>query len=271
MNAFPNSVKLVAALAVTIGLFSLSACRQDETRDTTAPVIEILYTSPGLSVAEVCEVSGVEVIAIPVDSAVHIGVRFTDDMALGSAKLDIHNNFDCHTHRGGNVIWEVLYIRELEGTEVTLDLRFATPENVRPGNYHFEIRCIDAVGQEAISHYFDVIVFDPVDTEPPVINLVNPPEGAAHPRSELLDVSGSITDNLDMGLGEVEITLIDAAGVSFTVDRIGFAENVGAEVNFSTSYFIPGAIQSGNAELRLSAYDWRNNTTVFYRSFVLID
>lgn len=257
--------------SVFVVVLSLAACRQDDTHDTEAPVIEILYTTPEVTLAEVCEINGVSVIAIPVDSAFRIGIKFTDDKALGSAKLDIHNNFDCHTHRGGNVIWEVLDIRDLEGTEVVLDLRFATPDDVRPGNYHFEVMCIDAVGQEAIPYYFDVVVFDPVDTEPPVIDVMNPPAGAEHPRSELLNVAGTITDNMDMGLGEVEITLIDASGASFTVDRIGFAENAGAEVSFSTDYFIPGVIESGSAELRLSAYDWRNNTSVFYRSFVIVD
>lgn len=268
-----NTKSIIRSAFVALVFVSIlfSACRQDEDHDTEAPVIEIRYIIPEETQAEVCEINGVMVLAIPVDSSIQIGVRFTDDKALGSIKVDIHNNFDCHTHRSGNVIWEVLDIRELEGTQVDLDLHYATPENVRPGNYHLEIMCIDAVGQEAIPHYFDLVVYDPVDTEPPVIEVLNPPVGAEHPRTELLEVSGTITDNIDMGLGEVEITLIDATGTTFSVDRIGFPETAGASVTFSTEYFIPGSVQSGEAELRLNAYDWKNNTTVFYRSFVLID
>ncbi len=249
----------------------LSACRPDGGGDTERPTIEVLEITPKLAPTTVCETDGVDAIRITVNEPFAITLRFSDDQNLGSAKLNIHNNFDCHTHRSSNVIWEWVEVIELTGTSVTQTFILAPPENVRPGNYHFEIMLLDAVGQEAIPYFFDLVLFDPVDVQAPEINITSPLPNTEHNRSSLLPIHGAVVDNLEMGTGEVEITLIDQMGTVFSVERMGFEAHIGHEVEFATDYFVPNAVLSGPVTLRVQASDWKNNTAISYRECVLVD
>lgn len=211
-----------------------------------------------------------QVLITQAGNAITLTVRFTDDKELGSAKFDLHHNFDCHSHRNGTIQWSVLDIVELSGKEQVITRTFTPPAEVITGNYHLGIQCLDAGGKEAQWVHIDVVLRDPSDIVAPEVVINSPGEGATHALSEPLVIDLLVTDDQDMGGGEVEITLITPNGIDLSVDRIIPPLDSGAELPVNISYTIPGFVPVGEATLRISAKDNVNNQRIVNRTFSLV-
>lgn len=133
----------------------ITACSSDnDVVDTEYPVIDISASN-----------------AFPVQcSQVNRGQKFTfrasfnDNAALGSYSLDIHHNFDHHTHSTEvsdcetdpvkKPVKPLLYINSvsipdgLKNYEAVQEITI--PEDVDPGDYHFMIRLTDKEGWQTI-------------------------------------------------------------------------------------------------------------------------
>jgi hypothetical protein len=251
-------------------LLMLAACRdKEEQPDLSAPSIAVVQTSPAVTTFEVCGSLSDRTLVTQAGNGLTLSVRFTDDKELGSAKFDLHHNFDCHSHRSGTIQWSVLDIVDLSGKEQVITRTFTPPAEVITGNYHFSIQCLDAAGKEAEWVHIDVFVRDPSDIVPPEIMINSPGEGASHSLGEPLAIALLVTDDQDMGGGEVEITLITPNGLELSVARILPPVDQGVEVPVSISYAIPAFVPSGEASLRISAKDHVNNQRIITRSFLL--
>lgn len=89
--------------------------------------------------------------------------KFTDNVQLGSFSIDIHHNFDHHSHSTEVTTCELLpvkqavnpfvYINEFdipEGLkEYTAEITIAVPDEVDEGDYHFFISLTDREGWRA--------------------------------------------------------------------------------------------------------------------------
>ena len=89
---------------------------------------------------------------------------FSDDVELGSFNLEVHNNFDHHTHstEAGECrqdpvkqpvhpwIFNQDYRIPAGNTTYEADLRIPIPADVDPGEYHFMIRVTDASGWQQL-------------------------------------------------------------------------------------------------------------------------
>jgi len=89
---------------------------------------------------------------------------FTDNEALGSFSIEIHNNFDHHTHSTDIADCEMepvkspvnplLFIEEFdipEGQRIyEASVGIAIPADVDTGDYHFMVRVTDAEGWQAL-------------------------------------------------------------------------------------------------------------------------
>jgi hypothetical protein len=262
--------KRLCAAASVASLLLLAGCRdKEEQPDREAPSIALVQTSPVLTIAEVCGSMSDQVLLTQAGNGITLTVRFTDDKELGSAKFDLHHNFDCHSHRNGTIQWSVLDIVELQGKEQVITRTYTPPNEVITGNYHLGIQCLDATGKEATWIHIDVVVRDPSDIVPPEIVINSPAEGASHPLGEPLVIDLLVTDDQDMGGGEVEITLITPNGIDLSVQRILPTVDSGAELPVSISYAIPGFVPAGEATLRISAKDHVNNQRIVTRTFTL--
>ncbi len=255
-------------IALASGLL-VSGCDKDRDDDLTPPEIHFVKTVPEITSAEICEAPSDLVLRIAAGGAVELTVRFTDDTELGSAKFDLHNNFDCHGHK--NTIWNVIEIIDLSGTEQTVTKTFQSPDDVRPGLYHLGVQVLDAAGQEAPERFFDLLVVDSADTVPPVISLHSPSEGGTYSKGETLTIEGLLTDETSLATGGYEIQLIEPGGIELSVARVDFPDDFGDTAEISHTYNIPGFVQTGLCSLRIEAFDWRNNTAIYYRTFELTD
>lgn len=146
----------IPKLILIIILFAaaFSSCKEDEDVDQTAPIIDI---------------SAIEAFPKQCDT-LYRGETFTfiatfsDNEALGSYSLDIHNNFDHHSH---TTEWEECELWPeqtplnpyllIEGYEIpdspqtfTTHLEITIPNDVDQGDYHFMIRVVDVNGWQAL-------------------------------------------------------------------------------------------------------------------------
>jgi hypothetical protein len=144
---------IIISLLITA---SFSACKKDNqaTIDTEYPVIDVTATT-----------------AFPKQcSTVKRGEKFTfraqlsDNSQLGSISLDIHHNFDHHTHstevESCNMdtkktpVKPFLMIQSISiptGTKsYEVQQEITVPSDIDPGDYHFMIRLTDKEGWQTI-------------------------------------------------------------------------------------------------------------------------
>lgn len=138
-------------------LCALSACSSsdDDAKDMQQPVI----TDQG-------------VIANPIDCQVYqrgqtipFHYVFTDDTELGAYNIEIHNNFDHHTHSGSAVECELETKKEAGPKAWVFNQDYAIPagqrtytarvdiqipDDVETGDYHFMVRLTDRAGWQQL-------------------------------------------------------------------------------------------------------------------------
>ncbi|MDR2691218.1 MAG: DUF4625 domain-containing protein [Dysgonamonadaceae bacterium] len=121
----------------------LNGCKEDS--DTEKPVIKLEEPAEG----DTLQIGG--------DHGVHFEAEFSDNEALASYKVDIHHNFDGHTHAmrssaetGETVDFEFNRSWAISGRNVPIHHHEITiPENAPPGDYHLMVYCTDAAGNES--------------------------------------------------------------------------------------------------------------------------
>lgn len=135
--------------------FAITACESDKTEiDTEYPVIDI--TDANSFPIQCSEITRGQKITFK--------AKFTDNVSLGSYSLDIHHNFDQHTHSTevNNCIADpikkpvkpFLFINSVDipSGEKTYEAiqEIAIPSDIDPGDYHFMIRLTDKEGWQTI-------------------------------------------------------------------------------------------------------------------------
>lgn len=145
--------KILFSLAAAAALLLTAACGNDDIADDM-PVI----TDEGIT-------------ANPVDCQVYnrgdkipFRYRFTDNEELGNYNIEIHNNFDHHTHgtQGSScsldpkkkAVKPWIYNQDykiphgLKAYDASQDIQI--PKDIDPGDYHFMIRLTDQKGNQQL-------------------------------------------------------------------------------------------------------------------------
>lgn len=148
--------KIIAGLSAAALLTAIAACSSDDetVKDTQKPAISEAGITPN-----------------PVDcqtysrgEAIPFQYIFTDNMELGSYNIEIHNNFDHHTH--GTSATDCPLDKEKTATnpwvfnkDYTIPAGSTTykgrvdiqiPGDIEPGDYHFMIRVTDKAGWQEL-------------------------------------------------------------------------------------------------------------------------
>lgn len=176
-------------------LLGLVACKKEkkEELDNQKPSITIVKPASG-STAKGGE-------------NLQIEIRFSDNMNLSQYKLEVHPNFDGHSHgkTEGEMVspWEWDTIVNVSGKEHTAKFSIRVPSDVKAGNYHFMAMCTDAAGYEAPLKYTEIKILNPDDTIPPSLTLTYPSVSLENEivfdsteTEKLVTLQGSITDNV---------------------------------------------------------------------------
>lgn len=135
-----KTLEIFATLTLAL---TLASCEADG--DTTKP--EITLESPAEGETFAADGDGI-----------HFEMELSDDVALGSYKVEIHNNFDGHDHASVTVMRSETV--DFSYTNTWYDIagqRNATihhheiviPADATHGDYHFMVYCVDAAGNES--------------------------------------------------------------------------------------------------------------------------
>ncbi len=133
---------------------SLSCSRDAETVDTEYPVIDGNFA--GAFPQQCGTVRRGETFVFK--------ARFSDNVALGSFSLDVHDNFDHHSHSTEVEACDMAPVKEAEtpftyiesfdipGAPKTYEaeVEIAVPAEVDPGDYHFLMRVTDREGWQTL-------------------------------------------------------------------------------------------------------------------------
>ncbi|MDR2622785.1 MAG: DUF4625 domain-containing protein [Dysgonamonadaceae bacterium] len=120
----------------------LNSCKEDS--DVEKPVITLIEPAEG----DALQIGG--------EHGVHFEAEFSDNEMLASYKVNIHPDFDDHTHARTRASSEPTVDFEYEqswtisGKNASIHHHEITiPENATPGDYHLMVYCTDAAGNES--------------------------------------------------------------------------------------------------------------------------
>lgn len=147
-----KKIKLLFSILI---LASITSCSSDTAEiDTEYPVINI----------SAADAFPVQCSTIERGQTITFKAVFNDNVALGSYSLDIHHNFDHHTHSTEvescemdavkKPVKPMLYINNytipdgVKNYEATAQI--TVPADVDPGDYHFMIRLTDKEGWQTL-------------------------------------------------------------------------------------------------------------------------
>jgi len=254
-------------LFINAAILLLSACKKDKKEEVDNQKPSIIVNKPS---SNALAKSG---------SDFEIDIHFRDNINLSQYKLEIHPNFDGHTHgkteNESTAPWKWDTIVNISGKEHHAKFKIKVPMNVQAGNYHFMAMCTDQVGFEAPFKVIDFKVINLEDTIPPTL-IVNYPslstenvlEFAANENQKIISFQGSITDNqrikgikiqlYEHGHNEhghnhtqpiYEYQNFNLNGTSFDLTNLNF-------------YFYKDDLEdNGEYEMKIIAYDGVGNTT----------
>ncbi len=128
---------ILAAFAALALCASVASCTDG---DVTKPVINLIEPEEG------------QLIQIGSDHGMHFEMDLEDNEALGSYKIDIHNNFDNHGHGKDSTepfTFSQTYDLNHQRNAHIHHHDVVIPSNATPGNYHLMVYCTDEAGNEA--------------------------------------------------------------------------------------------------------------------------
>lgn len=171
-----KTIKIFSIVALS-AFFALTSCSSDDSNiDTERPVIVLNAPEEGAVL-----VAGKDI---------HFDMEVSDNVMLGSYKVDIHHNFDNHNHPTSlnkvesdelvpfvfNKTWSLAGLKnaDIHHHEIVI------AANAKPGNYHFAVYVVDQAGNEA-KVVRNIVIAAPGEPEVqkghPTVNLVAPTEG----------------------------------------------------------------------------------------------
>lgn len=146
--------KLLLSTTFALTFFTFSCSSDNENIDTEYPEIDISGT----------DAFPIQCSEITRGQKLIFKARFTDNAALGSYSLDIHHNFDHHTHStevsncstdaNKQAVKPLLYLKSvnipegIKSYDVVQEIDI--PADIDPGDYHFLIKLTDKEGWQSL-------------------------------------------------------------------------------------------------------------------------
>jgi hypothetical protein len=249
-----------------------SAC--GVTADVEPPTLRIASESPEAGPDSICGVIEPLVYHVAGGDTIMVELELEDNEALSQLKVDIHANFDCHGHArlavGSGMAdtedWALLQLIDLSGTQVVLPLELVAPADPTAGSYHFQLRLVDAAGNEDPNPYvFSIRLDHPGDTIRPQLLDLDPAVGSTINaiRGENLSLDFRLEDNLPLGEGgngRLELRYIqNSNGNRFDARELILDAGTGSSYTGTINWTPPTTLPVGEYVLELQAFDGVNN------------
>lgn len=190
-----------------------------------------------------------------------------DNKELGQFKIDIHQDFDGHSHKSSTVRYAEIRIKDISGLSYNLEESFTIPQDASSGTYHGTIQALDAEGNVSTPSVF---YFNIVRNNQPSI-VMNIP--AQLPLGTTLQVQGLISAQNDATLNTVRIR-IRSTKTGNTIHNQTYNLASGTTtwnpfVDGNVSIAVP---QEENEKLifRLWVEDSNGNNTIFETEIIIV-
>jgi hypothetical protein len=190
-----------------------------------------------------------------------------DNKALGQFKIDIHHDFDGHSHKSSTVRYAEIRIKDLSGLSYNLEESFTIPLDASSGTYHGTIQALDAEGNVSPPSLF---YFNIVRNNQPTI-VMDIPEQL--PIGATLQVQGLISAQDEATLNTVRIR-VRSTRTGNTIHNQTYNLAPGTT---SWNPFIDGNVsivipQQENEKLifRLWVEDSNGNNTIFETEIIIV-
>jgi len=256
-----NQFQTLACLIILLFGRCSSDAPQDLGPDTEVPVIKIIETEPAAKAGLICGFKEDKVISATSGSMMLLHLNLTDDRNLSQYKIDIHNNFDCHSH--GRVLatpWQVLEVNDVNGNNIEIEKEIQVPAETAAGDYHLQILCLDESGNEAEPVIYSIKILNATDSVAPELTLTEP---STHPitvdKGATLSFKGTVTDNYSLNDGKIEVTYTDPKGTEYAPIQEFFAADQGTGASFDYAFEVPAFAASGKHIFSIKVFDSYNN------------
>jgi autotransporter translocation and assembly factor TamB len=245
-----KKISLVLAALVALGI---SSCKKNDDNNSTPQDT----TKPSASLASPSDKD-----EFTSGNKINVMATITDDVELSQAKIEIHENFDGHSHmKNGSPAFEWDSIIDLSGKSATLNFSINLPVDIAAGNYHFTMKVLDKSGNEADFVEADIKLKNADDLVAPTLNVTATPgpDGSGeihlHGGDKEITLVGSASD--DKGLKAYEIKLIHEGTEVNYLDRDGTFS--GTSGGFTEKVVFESSWPKGEYELIIEAFDLKNN------------
>ena len=247
-----------------VALLLLLGCSEDDPvndgPDVESPVIQVTSSSPEAKEGMICNAKESNVISVATGGEVILNLTFSDDRNLAQYKIDIHNNFDCHSHGRVASSWQVLKIENIFGKELEVNEVLEVPEDALAGDYHLQILCLDESGNEAEPILYSIVLENSIDNIPPELAISEPSsDDFTVAKGSEIKFKGMVTDNHSLGTGRIEIIYTDPGGTEFFPVQQIFPDSQGEEATVDLTFEVPNFAASGKHQFVIRVYDRYNN------------
>ncbi len=252
------------SICVAMSLFSCKKKREEAAPTVEKPKIQEVSVIPTPRPDNICGALDDKVIHLQSKQKLKLKLKVSAAKGLSQYKIDIHHNFDCHSHRleaTQSVVWQVIKVVNISGTEHLVDEELEVPENVRAGNYHFMLHAIDIEGNEAALELYSLKISNDADLTPPDLTVQQPAsDSITIMSSDSIPFRLKIEDNRVLKGGKIEITYFDSQNTEFTVDQYFFPNNTNTSADYMFVHRFVIA-PNGNLVFVLKAFDAVGNFT----------
>lgn len=204
-----------------------------------------------------------------VDSGTTLHVEGTakDNAGLSQLKIDIHDDFDGHSHgklASGATAFSIIRIINLSGKEYKFHEDINIPINTKAGKYHVTVSVVDEAGNLSEVVERDIFIRNTTDLIPPVVEVTAPVNGQVVSLNGSLQVLAAIADNEE--IEEVKVKIKNASGTKVYEWKAEDLHVANYQLDHTANLI---GLAAGNYILEVVAVDHVNNITEVDVNFVI--
>ncbi len=146
---------MIRFISLLVSLAVFSSCKKSDITPPTVSNITVNNTTN-------------ETIDLAPGDTFLVKALLTDNLELGQFKIDIHDDFDGHSHKSMMTKYAEIRIKSIDGISYNLEEMFVIPDTTASGIYHGTIQALDAEGNVSLPQVF---YFNVVRDEQPTIAM----------------------------------------------------------------------------------------------------